>query len=105
MDPRCKHPVTGELLCGESGCIKVQSHAHCFPIKIAIAKDSKELYRTEFADFFRFLKEYEQEHGYRVKFAFPQDMPSIWKTTGHGGTAKVKTFPCYCYTATKGEML
>jgi hypothetical protein len=52
-DPCCNNPLTGELLFGENGCTKVQSHAHCFPIKIAIAKDSKQLYCTEFADLFR----------------------------------------------------
>ena len=100
VDKRCQNPKTGEFLFGESGNVKVQSHVHCFPIKIALSKDSKQLYQTEFADFFRFLKEYEREKDYRVKFVFPQDMSSIWKTTGRGGTAKVKTFPCYCCAVT-----
>jgi hypothetical protein len=28
VDPCCKHPMTGELLFGDSGSINVQSHAH-----------------------------------------------------------------------------
>jgi hypothetical protein len=105
VDPRCVNPQTGELLFGGTGSEKVQSHAHCFPIKIVIAKDTKELYRTEFAEFFQFLREYEREHGFRIKFAFPQDMSSIWKTTGRGGTAKVKTFPCYCCSVTTATLV
>jgi hypothetical protein len=34
----------------------VQSHLYCFPIKIAFAKDTKELYRVEYQDFFAFLR-------------------------------------------------
>jgi hypothetical protein len=48
--------------------------------------------------------EYEREHGFRIKFVFPQDMSSIWKTTGRGGTAKVKTFPCYCCSITTATL-
>ena len=100
VDWGCINPRTGLLLFGDSGHEKVQSHIHCFPVKVAIAKDSKELYRVEYADFFAFLKEYEREKNYRVKFIFPQDMSSIWKTTGRGGAAKVKKFPCYCCAVT-----
>ncbi len=71
-----------------------------FPIKVAFVKDTKDLYRVEYADFFLFLRQYEAEKGFSVKFIFPQDMSSIWKTTGHGGTAKVKSLPCYCCAVT-----
>jgi hypothetical protein len=105
VDPRTRNPKTGELLFGDSGTVKVQSHIHCFPIKVAFAKDSMELYRTEFADFFQFLKDYERHHHHRIKFVFPQDMSSIWKTTGRGGTAKVKSFPCYCCAVTSDTLV
>jgi len=98
-------PKTGQLLFGESSIEKVQSHVHCFPIKVAFAKDTKDLYRVEFADFFAFLKEYEAEKEFRIKCIFPQDMSSIWKTTGKGGAAKVKTFPCYCCAVTTATLV
>jgi hypothetical protein len=75
VDKRAKHPKTKEALFGESGHEKRQSHVHCFPIKIALAKDTKELYKVEFNDLF--LRAYEQEKGFRIKFLFPQDMSSI----------------------------
>jgi hypothetical protein len=105
VDSRAKHPVTKEFLFGDSGHEKLQSHVHCFPVKMAMAKDTKELYRNEFGDFFLFLKEYEREKGFKVKFLFPQDMSSIWKTTGRGGTAKVKSFPCYCCAVTTSSLV
>jgi hypothetical protein len=105
VDKRCINPITGQLLFGDSGIEKVQSHVHCFPIKIAFAKDTKSLYRLEYSDFFAFLKAYERECNYRIKFIFPQDMSSIWKTTGRGGTAKVKTFPCYCCAVTTATLV
>ncbi len=74
VDKRCVDPKTGNLLFGENGVEKVQSHVHCFPIKVAFAKDTKELYRVEYSDFFAFLKDYKREKGFRIKFIFPQDM-------------------------------
>jgi Holliday junction resolvase RusA-like endonuclease len=105
VDKRCVNPKTNQLLFGVSGNEKVQSHIHCFPIKTAFAKDTKQLYQVEFGDFFQFLKEYEHEKNYRIKFIYPQDMSSIWKTTGRGGTAKVKTFPCYCCAVTTATLV
>ena len=105
VDKHCINPKTGQLLFGESSIEKVQSHVHCFPIKVAFAKDTKDLYRVEFADFFAFLKEYEAEKEFRIKCIFPQDMSSIWKTTGKGGAAKVKTFPCYCCAVTTATLV
>ncbi len=105
MDKRCVDPKTGVLLFGDSGTEKVQSHIHCFPIKVAFAKDTKELYKREYSDFFAFLKAYERVKNYRIKFIFPQDMSSIWKTIGRGGTAKVKTFPCYCCAVTTATLV
>jgi len=105
VDPRCKDPKKGTFLFSESGIENVQSHIHCFPVKVCFAKDTKQLYRLEFDVFFAFLREYEIEKGGRIKFVFHQDMSSIWKTTGRGGTAKVKTFPCYCCTVTSETLI
>ncbi len=71
VDKRAKHPKTKEALFGESGHEKMQSHVHCFPIKIALAKDTKELYKVEFNDFFLFSRVYKQEKGFRIKFSVP----------------------------------
>ena len=64
-----------------------------------------QLNRTEFADFFRFLKEYERHHHHRIKYIFPQDVSLIWKTTGCGWTAKVKSFPCFCCAVTSDSLV
>ncbi len=56
VDPHCINSLTEEPLFGENRCTKLQSHTQCFPIKIAITKDSKQLYRTEFVDLFAFFK-------------------------------------------------
>jgi hypothetical protein len=105
VDKRCINPKSGALLFGENGSENVQSHVNCFPVKVAFAKDTKDLYQVEYSDFFLFLKQYEAEKGFRVKFIFPQDMSSIWKTTGRGGTAKVKSFPCYCCAVTTATLV
>ena len=56
VDKRCINPKTGEPLFGISGNEKVQSHIHCFPIKVAFAKDTKLLYQLEYSEFFSIFK-------------------------------------------------
>jgi len=43
------------------GFKNIQSHTHCFPLKICIAKDSKKLYKEQFRELFDFLKQYKKE--------------------------------------------
>jgi hypothetical protein len=57
VDHRCIDPKKGTALFSETGIENVQSHVHCFPIIVCFAKDTKQLYRLEFGDFFAFLKE------------------------------------------------
>ncbi len=71
VDPHCKDPKKGTFLFSDSGIENVQSHIHCFPVKVCFAKDTKQLYHLEFDDFFAFLREYEIEKGRRIKFVFP----------------------------------
>ncbi len=97
-----------EFLLEKYGLLDIINNADttdCFRIKMALAKDTKQLYQDEFAYVFQFLKDYVREKGFRVKFLFLQDMSSIWKTTGPGGTAKVKTFPCYCCAMTSRTLV
>ncbi len=54
VDKRCVNPKTGKLLFSETGIEKVQSHVHCFPLKVAFAKDTNMLYKVEFEDFLLF---------------------------------------------------
>jgi len=56
VDQCCINPKSGELLFGKGNVEKVQLHVHCFPIKVAFAKDTKDLYCIEFADFFCLFK-------------------------------------------------
>jgi len=90
VDQRAEHPLTKEPLFGESGSDNMQSHAHCFPIKIALAKDTKELYKVEFQEFVQFLCAYKQEKGLKITFLFPQDMSSIWKKQVEEAPLKLK---------------
>ncbi len=70
VDSKSKHPRTTDPLFGASGHDKLQSHIHCFPIKMALAKDSKELYRTEFSDLFQFLRDYKHERDFESNLFF-----------------------------------
>ncbi len=54
VDKQWVDPTTRKLLFTESGIEKVQSHIHCFPVTVAFAKDTKQLYKVEFLDFFLF---------------------------------------------------
>jgi hypothetical protein len=55
-DPRAKDPISG-IPIGFKDSTKVQCRELCFPCKILIAKDTKELYSMYFEDFFGFFKQ------------------------------------------------
>jgi hypothetical protein len=73
----------------------VQSHVHCFPIKVAFAKDTKHLYQLEFADFFRFLKQYEIEKKIELYSFSHRICPRYGRLQGVVGQQKLK-HSCYC---------
>ncbi len=56
VDKHCINPKSGKLLFGEIGAENVLSHVNCFPVKVAFAKDMKDLYRVKYSDFFLFFK-------------------------------------------------
>jgi hypothetical protein len=91
----------------------VQSREFCFPIKILLAPDSKDLYKNEFAEFFKYFEDLgmnglpASEHGPALKpfkIVSPQDMSSFWKSLGSGGTAKCKTLFCHCCMCKSANM-
>jgi hypothetical protein len=98
-DPRAIDPRTG-IPIGRDGSVPVQSRELCFPCKILIAKDTKDLYTNHFTDFFAFFKEVE-EHGFGeftkpFIVSSPQDLSSFWKALKKGGACKNKTNFCHC---------
>jgi hypothetical protein len=96
-DPRAIDPKSG-IPIGMDDSLRVQSRELCWPCKILIAKDTKELYSKYFTDFFAFFKQVEERGFEGFPFPFivssPQDLSSHWKALGVGGACKVKTFFC-----------
>jgi hypothetical protein len=97
-DPRAIDPKSG-IPIGMDDSLRVQSRELCWPCKILIAKDTKELYSKYFTDFFAFFKQVEERgfEGFPVPFivSSPQDLSSHWKALGVGGACKVKKFFCH----------
>jgi hypothetical protein len=104
VDPRATNPVTG-IPIGMSGLF--QTRDLCYPAHIVFGKDCKSLYNDCFGDFFA------KFHGGLVipptidcpelsnfQIVAPQDMSSIWKTTGLGGGCYNKKQFCYCCMCT-----
>jgi hypothetical protein len=103
-DPRAIDPKTG-IPVGQDHSMPVQSRELCYPFKILIAKDTKELYNTSFADFFAFFQQVD-DHGFGeftrpFNVSAPQDMSSIWKSLKKGGGCKNRTLFCHCCSLTK----
>ena len=93
VDPRAVDPISG-IPIGLDGSKKLQSRELCIPFKIVLAKDNKNLYDTQFTDFFAFFKLIgEEDHGCFKKFNIvsPQDCLSFWKTLKRGGACRNKT--------------
>jgi hypothetical protein len=63
---------------GMDNSLRVQSRELCWPCKICIAKDTKELYHKYFTDFFAFFKQVE-ERGFDG-FLFPHSLSALLKT-------------------------
>jgi hypothetical protein len=106
-DPRAIDPKTG-IPIGQDHSMPVQSRELCYPFKILIAKDTKELYNTCFADFFLFFKQV-QEHGFGeftrpFNVSAPQDMSSFWKSLKKGGGCKTKILFCHCCSCPKSRV-
>ena len=99
VDKRACDPITGApLFVASDGSTNqsVQSREFCFSIKILLASDSKDLYKNEFTEFFKFFEDIGRnglagsEHGPAFKpfkIVSPQDMSSFWKSLGSGGAA------------------
>jgi hypothetical protein len=103
-DPRAIDPKTG-IPIGQDNSMPVQSRELCYPFKILIAKDTKELYNTSFADFFSFFKQVD-ERGFGdfhkpFNVSAPHDLSSFWKSLKKGGGCKTKTLFCHCCSLTK----
>jgi hypothetical protein len=97
-DPRAKDPISG-IPIGFEDSTKVQSRELCFPCKILIAKDTKELYSKYFKDFFAFFKQVETAGFGEFQRPFlvssPQDLSSLWKCYDKGGACKLKKEFCH----------
>jgi hypothetical protein len=106
-DPRAIDPKSG-IPIGQDHSMPVQSRELCYPFKILIAKDTKELYNTCFADFFAFFQQVEVagfgEFTKPFNVSAPQDMSSFWKSLKKGGGCKTKTMFCHCCSCPKEQV-
>jgi hypothetical protein len=104
VDPRAKNPLT-DLPIGMD--LLFQSRDLCFPAQIVFGKDCKQLYKDCFGQL------HSRFHGglcipatvdcpelSNFRVISPQDMSSIWKTTGLGGGCYNKKQFCYACMCT-----
>ena len=100
VDPRATDPVTGLPILGSGGLF--QTRDLCFPTNIVFGKDCKSLYADCFADFHSKFNggllipaTVDSPELSNFLVISPQDMSSIWKTTGLGGGSFNKKQFCY----------
>jgi hypothetical protein len=105
---RC--PYTGRALFMDTDPALLQSRNLCIPVKIAMCKETKQIYKDEFEGIFeRFhllsdksenglpLDSPFRREGFKpIRLALNCDMSATWKVFGIGGAAKVHTLPCHC---------
>lgn len=106
VDGRATNPLTGLPLFLDS---KRQSRDHCIPFAIFFGKDNKDVYdqvmRDPFFDFFNKIrteglpanpdKNWPAIDPARIQLLSPQDLSSIWKSTGKGGGSYQTILFCY----------
>ena len=96
-------PFTNRPLLGNPDIQCCQSRNACFPIKMVMARETKEIY-AEYKHLFDFFKgetsdlEASINEGiYRpLKVHTNADMSATWKGIGRGGAVKRDTNPCHC---------
>ena len=77
----------------------LQSRNNCFPLKIVMARETKEIYK-EFSHFFEYFENFSWSAKYMdlcpLEVAMNCDMSAAWKALGVGGAAKRDKQPCHC---------
>ena len=109
IDRDAKDPISGESLISfvteSDGTIKYKSGSHqsrtnCYPFLILIGKECNKTYDNKYVeDFFRFFKDVEEnglDDSLPLKVSAPQDMASLQKTLGRGGSSGTKNYFCHC---------
>ena len=96
MDTRAIDPLTKT-----KNITKFQSRSLCFPFKIVLGKDNKQLYDEEFKDFFAYYERCREvgvpSLGYKPFItSSPQDMCSHWKSLKRGMGVKSGD-SCFCH--------
>jgi len=89
-----------------------QSQNNCFPLMLAICKETKETFPF-FEDLFMFLDNCSNEstnplkaHDYKALQCYTNcDMAAQWRGLAKGGGMKVKEFPCHCCSITDDALL
>ncbi|CAB9529733.1 hypothetical protein SEMRO_2605_G332420.1 [Seminavis robusta] len=99
IDPRAVDPMTGRNLFLDH---LYQSRDLCFPCQITFGRDCKDLYTDCFHEFHKLFNggliipsmgDLPELSNFDI--VSPQDMSSIWKTTGLGGGSHQTTLFCY----------
>ena len=89
---------------GADGTKGVQSRDLCFPLKVKIGKDNKELLQMEFKPFYDDVNKFEDKYTYHnvrdrqarsFCVAHPADMAALQKFVGRGGAMKNQKYACY----------
>ena len=109
IDRDAKDPISGEKLISfhtdSDGTIKYksgsyQSRSNCYPFLILIGKECNKTYDNKYIDdFFKFFKDVEEnglDGSLPLKVSAPQDMASLQKTLGRGGSSGTKNYFCHC---------
>ena len=105
VDIGCKNPHTGiyELMpCqdanGKTFYYMPQTRRNCFPLKLCMGKESKQMYQDEFGEAFDLFNQASIEgqtlfqEWKPLNTSMPADMAAIQKALGVGGAAKVFNF-------------
>ena len=105
VDLAVRNPLTGEFELdpdAEGSKYLPQSRKWCFPLKLCMGKETKQMYQEEFASIFQLFSDASVEgqdifpDWEAINFSNPADMAAIMKVLGFGGAAKVWRFFCHC---------
>jgi hypothetical protein len=97
VDSAAKYPTTGVMLFGSTDETCVKSRNHCYPLKVALSRESEALFEQFQGNIIGFKELTQKNLGIfqPVESAMDCDLAATWRLLHMGGAYRNKNFGCH----------
>jgi hypothetical protein len=106
IDHGARNPKTGERLYGSKCYKNVQSRNHCYPLKMAMRRETKALFKLFETSFANLMKYSNNKLGdyHPINCAMDCDMSAAWKLLHMGGPMRNSKYACHLCSESVNEV-